>query len=173
MQDGASTDPPRPPWSALVLGLVLAAAGLVGLIQINTDPLLRGVDFGPDPGPAFVPRVLLYLLIAGGLGQLVIAAAAAYRGGGFAPDAEFAPRRLVVPALLLLSVTLYAVLLPSFGYLASTLIFALLWLPMIGLIDNSLPKSPLLSMALIIGEAVAIAGLLYLVFRYLILVPLP
>jgi hypothetical protein len=136
--------------------------------------LLQDIDAGSaDPGPAFFPRLMLMLLIAGGVGQVGIAAAGASRTGGFAPDPEFAWRRLWVPALLLVSTALYTAALPRVGYLAATLVFALLWLPAIGWIDRSLPRSRGAALALVAVEAIAVSLFLFGLFGYAIKVPLP
>lgn len=76
MQTEAMLAEPRPPWSALVLGLALTAVGTIGLVQMSMDPLLADIAAGDtDPGPAFFPRILLMLLVASGLVQTAVASA--------------------------------------------------------------------------------------------------
>ncbi len=174
MPNGPTLESSRPPWSSLILGIVLAASGVAGLIEIALDPFLTSIDAGDaDPGPAFFPRVLLVLLIAGGLGQVAIAVIISHRRGGFARDGEFALSRLAIPFALLVGVVVYAKALPLVGYLSSTVIFAAGGLALIGILDRSLPKSRTGAAALIGLEAVAVSGLLYAVFGYAISVPLP
>lgn len=174
MQTETAPAQARPPWSALGLGIVLAAAGVAGLVQMARDPLLADIDAGAaDPGPAFFPRILLMLLVASGLAQIAVASWRAIRGGGFVGDREFAWRRLAVPVALAASVFVYAKSLPLVGYVAATAAFALLWLSLIGWIDRSLPASPTVSIALVVAEAAVISSILYAIFGYGIAVPLP
>lgn len=163
------------PLTSLVLGLVLVAAGVVGLLQIAADPLLQEIDAGSaDPGPAFFPRLMLVFLVAGGIGQCGIALARALRTrGGFRPDPGFAWRRLVVPFALVASTAVYAAALPRLGYLTASMLFALAWLPVIGRIDRSLPRSPIAAAALVAMEALAVVAALYAIFGIAIKVPLP
>ncbi|MGE3146024.1 MAG: tripartite tricarboxylate transporter TctB family protein [Pseudorhodoplanes sp.] len=174
MSSEATSDRPRPSWSALALGLVLVAAGVAGLVELAYDPFLSDIDAGDaDPGPAFFPRILLYLLIAGGVGQTVSAAIQASRSGGFAADSEFSISRLAVPVALAASVFVYAKALPLVGYLAATVAFALAWLWIVGTIDRSLPRKFPAAAGLVLLEAAVISLLLYAVFGYGISVPLP
>ena len=174
MQNIASTAASRPPCSALVLGLVLCGAGVIGLIQMSLDPFLADIDAGAaDPGPALFPRILLILLIAGGLGQIAVATYHGIRAGGFSRSAEFSPARLAVPFALLVSVYVYAKLLPHLGYLTATVVFALCWLAAIGWIDRSLPKTRFAAGYVILIETVVICGALIAIFGYGIGVPLP
>jgi hypothetical protein len=164
----------KPTWSGLVLGLVLIAAGIVGLIQIAADPFLTTIDAGDaDPGPAFFPRLLLVLLVACGIGQCSIMIWRAGRSGGFAHKPELAPRRLLIPLALAVSVYIYARSLPFLGYLTASIVFAVCWLAIIGQMDRSLPKNGLASATLIAFEALAMTAILYAVFVYAISVPLP
>ena len=164
----------KPTWSGLVLGLVLIAAGVAGLIQIAADPFLATIDAGDtDPGPAFFPKILLVLLVACGLGQCGIMIWRARGVGGFAHNPEFKLRRLLLPLALALSVYIYARLLPFLGYLTVSILFAVCWLAIIGQMDRSLPKNAMASAVLIVLEALAMTAILYAVFVYAISVPLP
>jgi hypothetical protein len=162
---------PRPRLAALVLGVVLVAVAIVGLIDVRTDPWLPLGARGSDPGPGFLPELLLWLLLAGGLAQIGSVALAARLQGGFAASDEFLLQRLWVPCLLFVSLVSYYWAIRSFGYLLPSVAFALVWVPIIHFRSGRpFQRRHLLQFPV---EAILIAGALYTLFRYGIRVPLP
>jgi ABC-type enterochelin transport system permease subunit len=138
------------------------------------NPFLSYIDAGDaDPGPALFPRILLILVIVGGLGQAAIASFQAWRCGGFTLDREFELKRLAIPFALVVCVYVYAKALPLVGYLTATVLFAAVGLALIGVLDRSLPSNRVAALGLVGLEAIAITGMLYAVFGYGISVPLP
>jgi hypothetical protein len=149
----------------------LTLVGLIGLYSVWRDPLLH-LDQGADLGPAFFPMTLLILLAAGGALLTVGDLLRARRAGGVQSDPEFTPKRLFLPAVLALSLVLYNLAIPVFGYLPTTIAFAVVWLPFAEWADTGrTPGARTLPRYLI--EAVLIGGILYAGFRYGINVPLP
>jgi hypothetical protein len=164
----SETVPPRV--GSLLLGPVLIALAVIGLHNVLTDPYL-GMDMGADPGPDLFPIMLLGALGLGGLIQTAVCGLRAWRAGGIAPDPELAPRVLLAPALLVVSLILYNLAVFRLGYLAATFILAVVWLPVVEWLTGGRIALPRL--ALFVVEAVLIAGFLYIVFRHGIRVPLP
>jgi hypothetical protein len=161
----------RPKLYALWLGAVLIGIAVAGLYDLHTDQWLAMGARGTDPGPAFLPEMLMWLLLGGGLIQLITVAASAWSAGGFAHGTEFQIRKLWMPALLCASLVAYYWLIPRFGYLGPSVVFALIWVPLIHFRSgNPFRRRHLVQFPL---EALAIAGTLYALFAYGIRVPLP
>jgi hypothetical protein len=168
---GSDAADPRPRLASLLLGVVLMAVALIGVVDVRSDELLPMAAGGPDPGPALLPEMLLWILGFGGAVQTILVGYRAWRAQGFREDDEFTLSRLWVPALLLVSVILYEQALRSVGYVVSSLVFAVVWVPIVhwrsggGFKRRHVVQLPL--------EAVAIALALYVLFRHGIRVPLP
>jgi hypothetical protein len=162
---------PRPRLAALLLGVVLVALALIGIVDVRTDELLPMAAVGPDPGPAFLPEMLFWILGFGGAVQIILVAYRAWRAKGFCDETEFTLGRLWVPALLLVSIILYEQGLRSVGHVVSSMIFAVFWVPIIHWRSGAaLKRRHMVQLPL---EAVAIALAVYFLFRHGIRVPLP
>lgn len=161
----------RPKVHALMLGVVLVALSAIGLFEVRTDELLPLGARGSDPGPGFLPELLLWLLLAGGLAQIGAVTAAAWMSGGFGLSNEFMVRCLWMPTLLCLSLVGYYWSIRHFGYLGPSVAFALIWVPLIHFRSGQpFRRRHILQFPI---ESVILAGALYALFRYGIRVPLP
>lgn len=162
---------PRPRLYTLWLGVALVAIAITGLYDLHTDQWLALGARGTDPGPAFLPEMLMWLLLGGGVIQIVAVGLGAWKSGGLAPSTEFQIRKLWMPALLCVSLGAYYWLIPRFGYLVPSMMFALIWVPLIHFRSGDpFHRRHLVQFPL---EALVIAGALYALFRYGIRVPLP
>jgi putative tricarboxylic transport membrane protein len=164
--DGAAeqaTEPPLPESAAevgwrtdLVGGLLSAALGAVVLLHVRTFPEL------PDgqPGPALFPGLVGALLVVFGLVLAVRALRA--RGQAVAPAAQVAPQGVVRALAVLGFVAAYLLMAETVGFILTmaVLLFLLTWL---------LGVRPLVAAA----SAVVTTGAIVLLFRELLLVPLP
>ena len=159
-------------WSDLVAGLVLLGATAAGAWSLLGNETLHEFDFGADPGPGLVPSLLLVVLG-------VCAAALALRSlAGLwrrvptsAPEQAPGVRRMAYPTLLVATLCLYALGMPAVGFLPATLAFTCLWSVLIGRQETGAPT--IRSVALWIGQALAITAAVYVVFGWFIKVPLP
>lgn len=168
--EGDAVDP-RPRLAYLLLGVVLVAVALIGMVDVRMDELLPMAAVGPDPGPAFLPETLLWILGFGGAVQIILVAYQAWQTGGFRREEEFTLSRLWVPALLLVSIILYEQGLRSVGYVVSSVIFAVVWVPIVHWRSGfALKRRHMVQLPL---EGAAIAVALYVLFRHGIRVPLP
>jgi hypothetical protein len=155
-------------WTALTL-LAVTAIGFGSLFR-NTD---LSADFGADPGPGFLPRLLLSAL---GVCALWLAASSALRlvRAGESPVAAVRRgtlRSFIFPVLLIATLLVYLYAMPRVGFVPATVGFSLLWLLLIGIQEEGRPD--LRRLGLYLGEACAITAVIYLVFAKLILVVLP
>ncbi|MFW6077445.1 MAG: tripartite tricarboxylate transporter TctB family protein [Hyphomicrobiales bacterium] len=168
---GGNADDPRPRLASLLLGVVLMAMALIGIVDVRSDELLATAAPGPDPGPGFLPEMLMWILGFGGAVQTLLVGYQAWRAGGFRREEEFTLSRLWVPALLLVSIILYEQALRSVGYVVSSVIFAIVWVPIVHWRSGfTFKRRHVVQLPL---EAVAIALALYVLFRHGIRVPLP
>jgi hypothetical protein len=161
----------------LTAGFAVVAIGALGLSDVLARPPVAHGMAG-DPGPAFLPSVLLWLLV--GLGVVIMLAAVLrlYHG---APGASAGPvaspgdawlarvAPTLLPVLMVVSVAAYVVTLPRLGFLPVTLAFLLLWGALVGLVESGGTRR----LWLVPIEAVLITGLLVLLFRIGLRVPLP
>lgn len=158
----------------LATGTVLLGVCAIGAWSLAGNSLLHNFDYGSDPGPGLVPALLLGVLALCALAMVAIAAVRLWTARDHAASEPAPPmnwKSLVLPACMTVSLLLYVRYVTDFGFLSSTIVFALLWCLLIGLQDNpKLTPGRLLLMAV---EAVAIAGGIYLVFVKLIEVQLP
>ncbi|GAA1290446.1 hypothetical protein GCM10009609_67980 [Pseudonocardia aurantiaca] len=140
----------------LVGGLLSAALGAAVLLHVRTFPEL------PDgqPGPALFPGLVGALLVVFGLVLAVRALRA--RGRAVAPAAQVAPQGVVRALAVLGFVAAYLLLAEAVGFILTmaVLLFLLTWL---------LGVRPLVAAA----SAVVTTGAIVLLFRELLLVPLP
>jgi putative tricarboxylic transport membrane protein len=140
----------------LIGGLLSAALGAAVVLHVRTFPEL------PDgqPGPALFPALVGALLVVFGL-VLAIRAVRA-RGRAVAPDEPVAPGGVVRALAVLGFVFAYLLLAETVGFILTmaVLLFLLTWL---------LGVRPLVAAA----SAVVTTGVIVLLFREVLLVPLP
>ena len=126
-------------------------------------------NFGVDPGPAFLPNILLWLL---GVGAAILVAQGV---SGLAHATWRVPRplidikRLIVPLLLAVSIVAYVLIVPAIGFLAASLLFSVGWAAGLAVQDHRFAVRPLLMSA---GGSAVIAIGIYLTFKHLIGIPL-
>jgi putative tricarboxylic transport membrane protein len=137
-------------------GLISAAVGAAVLLHVRTFPQL------PDgsPGPALFPGIVGALLVVFGL--VLAVRAVRTRGRAVAPGAPAAPGNVVRALAVLGFVVAYFLLAEAVGFILTmaVLLFLLTWV---------LGVRPLVAAAL----AVVTTGVIVLLFRELLLVPLP
>jgi len=156
-------------WTAAFL-LGITALGFASRFQ-NAEVL--SADYGADPGPDFVPRLLLIVL---GLCALGLGASAAVRlvRTGAAPVAAVrweTCRSFILPVLMIATLLVYVRAMIGTGFVPATIAFGLIWLFLIGIQDEGRPGA--LKSALYLAEAIVITAVVYVVFVKLILVILP
>ncbi len=172
--DGAAAD--AGPAAGLAAGAVLFAVSLLGWWTVRRNPELVGADYGVDPGPGLLPQITLSLLSLFALalaGQGAVGLLRRRRGGGARPGPRGAwtLRRLSLPALLVATMTCYALLFPRIGFVWATIGFALFWTVVLGAVEFP-PLTPRRA-ALYAIEAGGITVLVWAAFAVLIGVPLP
>jgi hypothetical protein len=141
-----------------------------GWLSLRADRTLRTFDFGEDPGPALVPRLLLIALAVGGLllaghGLRRMRGRRRRDGGGPGWGA------LALPTAFVASLAAYLAALPRLGYRVTTLLFCLAWIAALSGLgrDRLTPRD----WAVAIASAGLVTGSLYYVFRVFVRVPLP
>jgi hypothetical protein len=150
------------------LGLVLLAsvAALAYSVAVDTD---MHQNFGLDPGPAFLPDVLLWLLGIGAAILVVLGAVSLTRAGWQVEPPTDTIKNSLVPLLMIGSIILYVLLVPIVGFLAASLMFSIAWALALGFQDYGYARRPLLMSA---AGSVAAAIAIYLTFKELIGIPL-
>lgn len=155
-------------------GAVALAITAAGWLSLRRDPTLATYDFGSDPGPALVPRLLLAAL---GIGGAILAGHGAWRLArppGAPPGSRGARprlRRLLVPALFVASLFLYQHALPLAGYRAATVAFCVVWIVLLTWRRDE--RLTLRLGAVSVGSAALVTAGIYVVFRVFVRVPLP
>lgn len=157
----------------IAISLTLLAVGGVGAWSLIGNRILFEFDYGSDPGPGLVPALLLAVL---GLCALALLLSSVFklwwiRGIDGERSDILGAKLLVLPALMTISLVVYALTLVDLGYLGTTITFSAIWCVLIGMQQDGKPTWGRL--ALYAAEAIAITGGIYLVFAKLILVPLP
>jgi len=166
----------------LVTGLVAVIIALTGFRALATIP---ASILGSDLGPTFIPRVLLWVL--GGMGAS-LSLSTAFRGrrrklAVRQPGAERPPKtasltviggtlwaRFGLQFLMVTSAVLYLVLIPILGFFGASLSFSLVWVVSIRrVMENNARFYVLLALV----EATIITTTLFILFDWLLKVPLP
>jgi hypothetical protein len=151
---------------------VLLAIAAGGWLSLRRDPALATFDFGSDPGPLLVPRLLLAALAIGGAALAGHGAWRRWRPRPGAGEAAAAPARRGVlwPLAFVAALLAYQRLLPVAGYPAATLAFSAAWILLLTWRRGALtPRSAALGLL----AAGLITGAIYVVFKGLVRVPLP
>jgi hypothetical protein len=156
----------------LLAGAAMLALVAAGWLSLRRDPALATFDFGGDPGPLLVPRLLLAAL---GIGGAALVAHGAWRvsrrtagPAGRRPVVE--PRRVAWPAAFVASLVVYQQLLPAAGYLAATFAFCAGWILVLGWRRGTLTAGSGLAG---VAAAAGITASIYAVFKLFVRVPLP
>ncbi len=163
-------DPGRRALTDLASGGVLLGLAAVGLRALARHPDLVAYDFGADPGPGLLPRLLLWALAAGGGVLLAQGIWTLVRSG----RPEVAPgwgRPLVLPALFALSLAGYVAALKPAGFRAATAVFATLWI--LVLTRQGGDRLSIRAAAGAVAAAAGITAAVYYVFKGFVKVPLP
>jgi len=149
---------------------VAVGIAAVGWLSLDRDPALRTHDFGTDPGPALVPRLLLVALAIGGAALMVHGGFGLTRRGPRAPMAAEGARRFLWPTLFVASLLVYQRALPLAGYPAATFAFCAAWILVLTRREGWLTVR---SAGVGVGAAVVITAAIYHVFKGFVRVPLP
>lgn len=152
----------------LGLGLVLLGSVAALSYSVATDAEMHQ-NFGLDPGPAFLPEILLWLLGIGAF-VLVIQGIVRLAWAGWRVEHPLVDGgRFLVPLLMVVSVVVYVLLVPVIGFLAASVLFSLAWSLGLAFQDHRFAMQPLIIFA--VGSLV-VAVAVYLTFKQLIGIPL-
>jgi hypothetical protein len=156
----------------LLAGAAMLAVVAAGWLALRRDPALATFDFGSDPGPLLVPRLLLAALGIGGAALVVQGGWQVSRrpGGLPAPCPAVEPQRVLWPASFVASLVAYQQILPAAGYLAATFTFCAAWILVLGWRWGTLTARS--ALAGVVGAG-AITASIYGVFKLFVRVPLP
>jgi hypothetical protein len=165
---GGAADAGERGFRDLGLGLILFGSTLALAYSIATDADMHQ-DFGLDPGPAFLPDILLWLLGIGAVILIIQGTLALMRVRWRLPRNLIDIKRSFVPLLMVISVIGYVALVPALGFLAVSLLFSVIWAVALAVQDYGTTIRPLLISGL--GSAL-IAICIYLAFKQLIGIPL-
>ena len=159
-------------YASIVMLLIAAGGGWMVL----TNPELVGTDYGPDPGPGMLPQLalgLLALFSAILMARAIVALARPDRAArSHGEIIRLNGKRLGVPALMVATLLVYALVFPIVGFVWATLAFAVFWSVLLGIIEFR-PAGNMAAYALYVGEAALITLLVWLAFAKLIKIPLP
>ena len=164
VQQAAETPSDRRDFLAAGLFLAWAAVGWVGLA--TNRPLRESIGAAPDPGPALMPLIALSVLTIGGV---AIGIAGIVRRRARREKTRGNWRSHLIPAAYVATILVATVAMTHVGFLATAMVMSALWLV-------ALSGDPLLSpWNLIRGVllAILITACVYIVFAYLLHVPLP
>ncbi|HXF82856.1 MAG TPA: tripartite tricarboxylate transporter TctB family protein [bacterium] len=159
--------------SDVLAGTILLVVGIVGLIALGRNATLTSFDFGADPGPALLPRLLLVALLGGGTVVILLgvlrwrAARVSLRDVG----RTLALRPYRRPAVFVASLSVYLGALPRLGFITATLLFAAGWIAALTPEEDRRPLPR--SLGQTAGAALVITAALYYVFKGFVKVPLP
>lgn len=154
----------------LASGLFFGAWAGAGWYALVTNAQILGVDFGLDPGPGLLPRIVLTILSSGALILVVSGVAGLLKSAAAPLPWGTMLRGSILPILLCLSLATYLPLVRGLGFIAATSFYSLAL--MVVLSRRSLrvfPKATAVSIA--IGTAICVA-LIYALFVRWIGVPL-
>ncbi len=163
------TTPGRDPRNQLAAGGFLGLWCLAGWWSLAATAALSSDEYGVDPGPGLLPRLVLTILTLGALvlignGIRRLLAEPTERGYW-----DRLRRGTLVPAIFILSLALYVPSIELIGYVPASGLFALAWMTFLGLRSREgAPVSPLLQAG--VGTVIGV-GLIYLIFVQLIGVP--
>lgn len=156
----------------LLAGTVILAVTAAGWMSLRANRTLAMFDFGTDPGPALMPRLLLAGLGAGGLALAGRAAWRLVRSGGLRGGLaarSWAPP-LLWPAVFVASLVIYLAGLSVVGFRPATFAFCTAW---VFALARRWGRPPVRAAVLALAAAAMITGAVYSVFKGFVKVPLP
>ncbi|MDR7519141.1 MAG: tripartite tricarboxylate transporter TctB family protein [Armatimonadota bacterium] len=156
----------------LLAGTVILTVTAAGWMSLRANRTLATFDFGTDPGPALMPRLLLAGLGAGGLALAGRAAWRLVRSGGLCGGLaarSWAPP-LLLPTVFVASLVVYLAGLPVIGFRLATFAFCTAW---VFALTHRRGRPPVRAAALALAAAAVITGAVYSVFAGFVKVPLP
>lgn len=161
--------PGRDPRNQLAAGGFLGLWCLAGWWSVAATPALWADEYGVDPGPGLLPRLVLGLLT---LGALVLIGNGVRRMLTETAEPGFwdrLKRGTLVPAIFIVSLVVYVPAFELIGYVPASVVLAATWMAFLGLRsrDGSAASALLQAGA---GTAIGV-GLIYLIFVQLIGVP--
>jgi hypothetical protein len=157
----------------LITSVILLGITATGFWSLNTNPDI-GIDFGADPGPGLIPNLLLWGLGLCGLGMFggaVVQLLWARNRKAATPVVSEGWGVFLVPVGFTVTLVAYVEAMLSFGFLQATTGFSILWVMLIGYQDHR--RFTFRSLVVYLLEALAISGVIYVIFAKLIQVPLP
>lgn len=158
------------PRNDIATGLFFGLWCLVGWWSVFTSDELWSDDYGLDPGPGLLPKLILSVLTLGGLVILLRGVIALSRTRPPRFDWGAFARQIKNPALLVGSLLLYLPAIFRIGFVTASAVFALGWMLGLGL-QGRRQASIALGLQTILGTVIGV-GLIYFVFIRLIGVPL-
>ncbi|PAU75177.1 tripartite tricarboxylate transporter TctB family protein [Halomonas salipaludis] len=157
-------------WRDIACGLLFSVlAGVVGYSVLRDTALTATLGRGPDPGPAFLPLIVIGLVGLGGAVILLKGVVNWARSGWLGPPGMAMPGDHLHALLLISSIALLPVLTDWLGFLAASVLFAAPWLAWLGYRRGGGLRRALGHAACF---ALLIGALLHLVFVMLLNVPL-
>ena len=161
--------PGRDPRNQLAAGGFLAIWCLAGWWSMATTPALSSAEYGVDPGPGLLPRIVLIVLTAGALILSVNGARCIMVEPAEPGYWNKLQRGTLVPALFIGSLAIYVPAIGLIGYLPASAIFSAAWMAFLGYrsTEDGSASSLLQAGA---GTLVGV-GFIYFIFAYLIGVP--
>ena len=161
--------PDRDPRNQLAAGGFLGVWCVAGWWSVATSPALSADEFGVDPGPGLLPRLVLTMLTLGSLtliGNGVRRMLSEPTEPGYWDGLR---RGTLVPGVFIVSLAIYVPAIGVLGYVPSSAILAATWMTVLGYRHpENAPLSPLLQAGT--GTVIGV-GLIYLIFVHLIGVP--
>ncbi len=163
------TTPGRDPRNQLTAGGFLGLWCVAGWWSLAATPAVSSAEYGVDPGPGLLPRLVLTILT---LGALTLIGNGIRRILSQPAEHEYwssLTRGTLVPAIFLISLAIYVPAIELIGYVPASAILAFAWMSFLGLRSRESGSVPSLLQA---GAGTVIGvGLIYLIFVHLIGVP--
>jgi len=132
-------------------------------------PALSADEYGVDPGPGLLPRIVLIVLTAGALILSVNGARRMIFESAEPGYWDRLRRGTLVPAIFIGSLAIYVPAIDSIGYLPASAILSASWMTFLGYRSREGESASVLFQA---GAGTLIGvGLIYFIFAYLIGVP--
>lgn len=159
------------PGNEILTGLFFALWCAVGWWSVSFDPELWAEDYGLDPGPGLMPKLVLMVLTAGSL-TFLVRGLVGRRAVGARPVTLTARAVYPVlsPVLLAASILVYVAAIFQIGFLAASGAFSLIWMVVLGLKDER--RGGVFFWVQTGAGAIIGVALIYFVFVRLIGVPL-
>jgi hypothetical protein len=153
----------------LSVGVVLLACVLVLGYSVATDPILTE-NYGRDPGPAFQPALMLWLLAAGAAALVFDGLYRMWRSQWAGAVSLGRADRLIYPGAMVASLIAYALVVPYVGFFVTSVIFSAGWAMTLEAQDAR--RGEIGRLLVSAAESTFIAAVIYLVFERLIGIPL-